>query len=535
MSSQAPRSPSDAVARFILLRPYGDKLLSPLARFWLTLAALLILVMAGVEGFSWGRTAAHIIDGAPGLVIGLAVGGVVFFLIWVIDASLITLDRASGRLEPLVLVEARGARQRSKRSDDLKLAVGIGLRLVIITVSVVITSPFLSGFVFERDISKELEHQTAILLSETRAEVQGFHEDQIGEAAESVEALQQELVGEIAGKGPTGVYGEGPVAAAMRERLVQAEEALAERKQAAEEELEAFDEAAGNVGQLERDTELLGSRWNVVLPSHSLGARRDALAAVLEEDGNREIEWAIRAFLVILVLGVLGIKLFAPRGLDLYFSSLLQSEYGGRYELGLFDPWLPEEERASTGHRMPVERFLEFLTTVGFHARRGMIEAAIGDAKWAERQHRLKALRETRAGVVAERGEQASDLAGVLPALREVRDGVRRLAVKEAHLVRQVGAFEQELEQLDDEADELDLSTVVRLKARAESVKLLQNRQDALTHVRGRLEVERARLEEVEEQAQLIRQRMKANDTEVVDLDQRIRALRGSSEAASSA
>src|SRR5215210_4638720 len=64
------------------LRPHGDQLLAPSARFWVFGARVLILIMASAEAVSWGYVGSLFGSGFMSLVTALAAGLSLFFVIW---------------------------------------------------------------------------------------------------------------------------------------------------------------------------------------------------------------------------------------------------------------------------------------------------------------------------------------------------------------------------------------------------------------------------------------------------------------------
>src|SRR3970040_906130 len=61
------------------LRPHGDQLSAPTARFWIFCARVLILIMATAEAVSWGYVGSLFGSGFMSFVTGLAAGMSIFF------------------------------------------------------------------------------------------------------------------------------------------------------------------------------------------------------------------------------------------------------------------------------------------------------------------------------------------------------------------------------------------------------------------------------------------------------------------------
>src|SRR5262245_17919340 len=76
------------------LKPHGDSLLTSSAAFWLNSARVLVFLMAGSEAIAWGYLGYLFGDGMVRWIGAAVTGGVIFLVVWMIDASLITMDRA---------------------------------------------------------------------------------------------------------------------------------------------------------------------------------------------------------------------------------------------------------------------------------------------------------------------------------------------------------------------------------------------------------------------------------------------------------
>lgn len=87
-----PVSRWERLRRFFSLQPFGDEMLMPNAQMWLDWAWILVMAMALLEGCAWGWFGSGFSSGWLGVVIGVALGGLVFLIIWVLDASLMTND-----------------------------------------------------------------------------------------------------------------------------------------------------------------------------------------------------------------------------------------------------------------------------------------------------------------------------------------------------------------------------------------------------------------------------------------------------------
>ncbi|HEX6316523.1 MAG TPA: hypothetical protein VFZ73_16745, partial [Gemmatimonadaceae bacterium] len=130
------------------LRPHGDQLLSPTARFWIFCARVLILIMATAEAVSWGYVGSLFGSGFMSFVTGLAAAVSLFFVIWLVDATFVTLDTSRAYYHKLLSTDD----QLSHEAEQKKFYAGLAIRGMIVVVSLWITAPFLAQLVFRRDV-----------------------------------------------------------------------------------------------------------------------------------------------------------------------------------------------------------------------------------------------------------------------------------------------------------------------------------------------------------------------------------------------
>src|SRR5512134_3544538 len=130
------------------LRPHGDQLLSPTARFWVFCARVLIMIMATAEAVSWGYVGSLFGSGIMSFVTGLAAATSLFFVIWLADATFVTMDTSRAHYQRLLFTEDQAAGEMDQR----KFLAGLVVRGLIVVVSLWVTAPFLAQLVFQRDV-----------------------------------------------------------------------------------------------------------------------------------------------------------------------------------------------------------------------------------------------------------------------------------------------------------------------------------------------------------------------------------------------
>ena len=130
------------LGRRLALKPYGDELLTRSGDFWIFSARLIILAMALAEGLAWGYMGSLMSRAYP-MTAALIAGIVVFMLIWIIDATFMSLDLSRAFYE-----QALTGKKQNPLKEKLKLGGGVVARVVIVTASLVITAPFLAQAIF---------------------------------------------------------------------------------------------------------------------------------------------------------------------------------------------------------------------------------------------------------------------------------------------------------------------------------------------------------------------------------------------------
>ena len=330
-----------SLGRRLALKPYGDELLTRSADFWLFSARLIILAMALAEAIAWGYMGSLMSREYPLLAAAIA-ATFVFTLVWIVDATFMTLDLSRGFYERVLM-----GKKESPVREKLKLAGGIAARVAIVSASLVITAPFLAQAIFAGDIRDELSRRNAGSVASKRAEIDQPFAARLGALRREQTALEQQRVLEVAGIGPSGRYGRGPALETIERQLSDKRSEIGAVEKSRSSALARFDGLSRP--QLE---EQHGLRF-ITAGVQSSG---ELLADLMKNPRFTGAELAIRAFLAFLFLGLLILKVFQPRSVAVYFNEQLHSIYD-EYRKGLFDAYLPEAERASSGGTMEPLRF----------------------------------------------------------------------------------------------------------------------------------------------------------------------------------
>lgn len=345
------------VWRTLGLKPYGEALLTSGAATWIFVARIIVLLMASAEAISWGYLGSLFSTGWRTYLSSVIAGGFVFIVIWGLDVTLMTLDRSGP------LFEEATPKRKSKwfLNQTTKEVLGFSARWLIIISSLTITAPFLAQIVFGTDIRKELERQSATTIANSRSRIEQTYTESIRGINASLSKAQDELTDEIAGRlrRGSGLYGNGPVAKSIEIRINDSKLELQMLRERQDKELESFDRAVKD-----KNYEELSSRWNVVLPESSVIERGKILAQIIQIPTYTKTEWAVRAFLGLLFLGLFILKMFEPRSVKIYLNESLQEEWK-RYQAGAFDVWLSRVDKSdSKPSAMTPFRFQDLMVNV---------------------------------------------------------------------------------------------------------------------------------------------------------------------------
>jgi hypothetical protein len=328
------------------LRPHGDQLLAPTARFWIFCARVLILIMASAEAVSWGYVGSLFGSGPMAFVTGLAAGLSLFFVIWLVDATFVTMDTSRAYYHKLLATED----QLSSEVEQRKFFAGLTIRGLIVVVSLWITAPFLAQLVFRRDVIDTIAARNRAAIASARATLAEKYDDQIAPLDSALNASQNAGIAEAQGQGPSGRYGRGAAVIQIEQRVADLKRRIAAASAERDSVLFAYDQAPG----LE-----LGSRFGVPLLDDGLRSRSEVLGIMMENPDYSGAKVALAVFLSFLFLGLLILKLFQPRSVAIYYSEQLQSLYTD-YSQGKFDEHLDPHDRARVGAPMTPQRFEEW-------------------------------------------------------------------------------------------------------------------------------------------------------------------------------
>jgi hypothetical protein len=362
MQDVAGESWNAAILRHLALQPHGNNLLTSSAAFWLLSARVLVLAMATAECVAWGYLGYLFGEGATRWIGAAFAGTIIFLVVWMIDISLITMDRAWHEHSARILDPDYRSADRKSSSLGRQLRTGFTflVRIGLLIGSLYITAPYLSQVVFHKDIDRFINQEATANLDAARKQMAAKLDAAIAEKSKEITEKTTALNREVAGKGLSGRYGMGPAAIELSDEIDKLREERGQAYEDKDSSLSKYDELARD-WRTNRDR--LAAEYNVVLPAPSILENQKALQELERRPEYRGTELAIRAFLAFIFAGLFLLKLFEPESVHLYFSDVLQQEYL-RYLAGTFDRFLPETEKSTfRPSSMTPQRLYQFLAT----------------------------------------------------------------------------------------------------------------------------------------------------------------------------
>ncbi len=314
------------IIRTIILRPYGNNLMTDDAEHWFIFMALLASLMAAMEGLTWGIISIFLI---PRHLWPLSVflGLLVFSLIWIFDTSLVTLDTNSSRRHD----KARAKDNRILKVFFIKwlsnkLSWGVAIRALAISATIIVTAPLLSQLLLVKDIDTYFVRERNNIISELIESKVSNYSRKMYEHQQKLDQLGIELSNEVAGTGQSGKYGYGRVAKTIQKRIDDLKNEMQQLKKSHQKEQKFIDRAS--------DAQL-SERYGLILPDDTFSARWRAMDHMLTTGGKSYNipELLARLLFCFAFIALIGLKLYQPRSVDIYLNGELQDAYKS-YRLG---------------------------------------------------------------------------------------------------------------------------------------------------------------------------------------------------------
>jgi len=351
-----PRSPQSMFAKFrylLTLRTYGNDLLTRSSRGYLVFMSLIMFMVALAEGVAWGYAGSTFVAAAP-LLGGVGVGCFVFMVMWSFDRSLVTADMSDAEhiraLNGIYQKDTEFTGEENKnRTNVIKTTFTFFqahpffiFRMVIAALSLYIAAPYVSELVFRADIQNKQNDYFQSAVNQYKTSYADTKKHELALLDTKISQTNDKLQAEISGgkNSLSGRYGRGASAIAIESevndlkaqynRIDQERKSHIARIEHALEKNDFAELAALNI-KVDKDSPVLRKK-----------AVRDIQVSNPEEFD--QVEWGVRALLVILATILFSMKFMQPRVLKLYYSSRLQEKWN-LYCLGQFDVGLLPSER----------------------------------------------------------------------------------------------------------------------------------------------------------------------------------------------
>ena len=274
------------------LQPHGQQLQTPTAKFWIFCARVLIVIMASAEAVSWGYVGSLFGVGAGSIVTGLAAAMSLFVVIWLADATFVTMDTSRAYYQRMLSPKDKADEGLfDGLVEQRKFVAGLVIRGVIVVVSLWITAPFLAQLVFRSDVIDTIRSRNGTSIASARTALAARYDEQLRPLDSALNATQSEGILEAAGQGLSGRYGRGAAVIAMEERAADLKRRIAEVGMERDSTLFAFDRALrGRVRFLGVDW-----GWGALLSSLAFGLAH----AFGYSEGSFSLDWKILALTAI--------------------------------------------------------------------------------------------------------------------------------------------------------------------------------------------------------------------------------------------
>lgn len=326
------------IFNYLTLKTSGRSLLTRGASSYLSLLAVVMILVAIAEAIAWGYLGSTFTPNNPYLG-ATCLATFVFILIYFLDRSLLTYDTLE---EYHVKTFSYFKLDKSNKLSKIKTLFfkysGFVIRLLIVSISIYVTTPLLAQLVFKADIdnySQTLNQEALSAKKESiTLELNNFR---------AVQANKMQVIDNILLEEQSGKY--GSVGFGAKAKALQTQKELNEARL-----LEVEKEFASKLQELEiafknKDTDTLKS-YGILLQVDSPMIRNEAIKVFETKDSYKQTHYAILALILMLTIAMFTLKLFSPKSVKLYFSQTLQEQwilYCNKY----FDDKLPKKLKST--------------------------------------------------------------------------------------------------------------------------------------------------------------------------------------------
>lgn len=204
----------------LTLRVYGNNLLTRAGRGYLWIMSFLMLVVAVVEGVSWGYFGTQMSD-YP-LLSGVGMGVFIFLFIWFFDRTLMTADylqnEHAATLQGKTYLMPTSSSALGTISQWFNIHKVFIIRIVIAFSSLIIVAPYVSELAFYKEIQNKQQNYFLQAVSVVKQQQLAQKKHQIDQLATEIASLNRKYQDETSGK-LSGIRGRGAAAKAIEQEL----------------------------------------------------------------------------------------------------------------------------------------------------------------------------------------------------------------------------------------------------------------------------------------------------------------------------
>ncbi|HQV81324.1 MAG TPA: DUF4407 domain-containing protein, partial [Agitococcus sp.] len=317
----------------LTLRVYGNNLLTRAGRGYLWIMTFLMLLVAVVEGVSWGYFGTQMSD-YP-MVSGMGMGVFIFLFIWFFDRTLMTADylqeeHAATLQGKVYLTPSTPTSRLSAIWQSFNTHKVFMIRIVIALSSLIIVAPYVSELAFYKEIQNKQQSYFLQAVNVVKQQQIAQKQQQIDQLAAQIATLNRKYQDETSGK-LSGVRGRGAAAKAIEQELNSLQPLYQQQLLALQSYIERVERAVASRHLAEL------AALDIKVNQDSAILRKKAVADIKTQHPEEywQVELTIRVLLVMLALGLFSMKWLQPRAVKLYFSSQLQQQWS-LYCLGKF-------------------------------------------------------------------------------------------------------------------------------------------------------------------------------------------------------
>ncbi len=341
---------STAVKTLFLFQ-YGSKLLRPSAVAWIFFMWVIAVSMAITEGVTWYKALSLVLPSHYSLV-PIAAGVMIGLVIWMLDATFITLDtspnakrndvslRQDKKQQELISTPRWAAvlvnlYQKTVSIVFTKTTAGVVFRLAIVAVSMVVTAPFLAESFDERRVLDEIARKNQLAIAEYKASLLKKSQNLETDYNQKINILRQSLTEETAGQGPSKKFGPGPVTKKIEAQIIDLTKERNDRLANELLRIDAIDTTKNT------PIEIAQRHPEIQLLTDNIDTRKKIRNQLTDPDQAKILGIPAATVLSSAIFGLLFVamltfKLFEPKSIKIYYDDFLQEEYI-RYLAGVFD------------------------------------------------------------------------------------------------------------------------------------------------------------------------------------------------------